>query len=364
MGGTTSKGWPYPIAGDGPDGANVVYWIGQVVAFANSNAALYDSGTIGSRPAAGKAGRFYRSTNETPNVIYLDTGSDWLNVSAMGDDSVLTAMLADGAVTAPKLATDAVYTAAIQALAVTGAKLAAGAVTAAKVADALKPSAGAGGSTEALRALGSAAGTACAGDDARLPTAGEKAALAGTSGTPGSGNKYVTQNDTILGQQIPAGTVLPYAGTAAPTGFVLANGGVYDGNQPTYLALWAVIGNTYGGADQAHMTVPDLRQKFPLGKAASGTGAALGATGGTIDHVHTGPSHTHSTPNHAHAGTTGGPSSSASAQTPGGFTFGVAAHTHDYTTPSGGGGTSGSGGTGNTGTNNPPYLALNYIIKL
>lgn len=42
---------------------------------------------------------------------------------------------------------------------------------------------------------GTGPNTACMGDDSRLPAVGEKAALAGTSGTPGSGNKYVTQAD-------------------------------------------------------------------------------------------------------------------------------------------------------------------------
>lgn len=43
--------------------------------------------------------------------------------------------------------------------------------------------------------VGTSGGTVAAGDDARLPSSGEKSALAGTSGTPGSGNKYVTDVD-------------------------------------------------------------------------------------------------------------------------------------------------------------------------
>lgn len=35
--------------------------------------------------------------------------------------------------------------------------------------------------------------------ESNSPTAGQKAALAGTSGTPGSGNRYVTANDPVLG---------------------------------------------------------------------------------------------------------------------------------------------------------------------
>jgi microcystin-dependent protein len=55
-----------------------------------------------------------------------------------------------------------------------------------------------------------------------------------------------------------------------------------------------VIGTTYGAGDgSTTFNVPDMRGKFPFGKAAAGTGNALGASFGTIDHVHTGPSHTH-----------------------------------------------------------------------
>lgn len=54
---------------------------------------------------------------------------------------------------------------------VTTAKLADGAVTAPKVNDALKPSAGAAAGTESLRALGSTAATAAAGNDSRLSDA-------------------------------------------------------------------------------------------------------------------------------------------------------------------------------------------------
>lgn len=44
--------------------------------------------------------------------------------------------------------------------------------------------------------VGTGAGTVAAGDDSRFPTAGEKAALAGTDGTPGAGNPYVTNSDS------------------------------------------------------------------------------------------------------------------------------------------------------------------------
>lgn len=55
-------------------------------------------------------------------------------------------------------------------------------VTAAKIAAALKPSGSAADGTEALRALGTVAGTAAAGNDGRLPTSAEKLILAALVG--------------------------------------------------------------------------------------------------------------------------------------------------------------------------------------
>lgn len=43
---------------------------------------------------------------------------------------------------------------------------------------------------------GTSANTVCEGDDSRLPTQGENDALVGTSGTPSSSNKYVTDSDS------------------------------------------------------------------------------------------------------------------------------------------------------------------------
>ena len=46
--------------------------------------------------------------------------------------------------------------------------------------------------------LGTGADDAAAGNDSRIPTAGEKAALPGSSGTAGAANKYLTQLDNSL----------------------------------------------------------------------------------------------------------------------------------------------------------------------
>jgi microcystin-dependent protein len=114
-----------------------------------------------------------------------------------------------------------------------------------------------------------------------------------------------------------------------------------------------VIGTTYGNADGSHFNVPDLRQRFPLGKAASGTGNNLGDTGGFINHSHTQPTHTHGV--NATGQQSGGDALTNVALT-GGASASKPVHTH--TVP-----TSNAGGGDDTGTANPPYVVVNYIIK-
>lgn len=141
---------------------------------------------------------------------------------------------------------------------------------------------------------------------------------------------------------LPVGTVTPYAGTDTPSGWLVCDGTAYS--RATYRTLFDVIGTTYGAGDSATtFNVPDLRQRFPLGQAASGTGATLGATGGAIDHTHTGPSHTH---------TTGAPSATVEVETGTGTTVATDTHTH----------TAAASGTGATSTANPPYQVVRYLI--
>ena len=109
-----------------------------------------------------------------------------------------------------------------------------------------------------------------------------------------------TVPDAVTGETIPAswgdavagainamvGLVLPFAGSSAPAGWLLCDGSSVL--RATYADLFAVVGTTYGSADASHFNVPDLRGRFPLGKAAAGTGSTLGAVGGAIDHAHAG----------------------------------------------------------------------------
>jgi len=88
----------------------------------------------------------------------------------------------------------------------------------------------------------------------------------------------------------PVGSIIMWTLATPPTNWLLCNGAAIS--RVGYQTLFQTIGTTYGVGDgSTTFNLPDLRQRFPLGLAAAGTGSVLAGTGGNIDHVHTGPSH-------------------------------------------------------------------------
>lgn len=143
-----------------------------------------------------------------------------------------------------------------------------------------------------------------------------------------SGNYDDLTNTPAL---MPAGVVLPYGGSAAPTGYLLADGASYL--RTDYADLFAAIGTTYGAADGTHFNVPNLKGKIPVGLNASDADFdMLGETGGAKTSASSGTNsapiftgsalatHTHGTGSYAASVHTG----TAVAAHP--------AHTHDVTT--------------------------------
>jgi hypothetical protein len=155
-------------------------------------------------------------------------------------------------------------------------------------------------------------------------------------------NSGATRTDiTISGSsaEVPTGAMLLWGTTSAPTGYLLCDGTAVS--RSTYSALFAVIGTTFGVGDgSTTFNLPDFRQRFPLGKAAAGTGSTLGGTGGAIDHAHN------------FGGTTGNDSAFDDIDitvvtVPTAFSR----HTHNHSF------------SGTTDPNNPPFLSVTFIIK-
>ncbi len=182
--------------------------------------------------------------------------------------------------------------------------------------------------------------------------------------TDGSGNIGFT---TLSSFSLPSGTVLPFAGTSAPSGYLLCFGQAIS--RSTYASLFTAIGTTYGaGNGSSTFNVPDLRGRAIAGQDDMGgssadrltdqsggvNGDTLGASGGTETHTLTTAqlaSHSHSATSLTltNADDTGGTGNSAE--------FNASGNLRLTYTPS-----IGSAGSGNAHNNVQPTLILNYMI--
>ena len=77
---------------------------------------------------------------------------------------------------------------------------------------------------------------------------------------------------------MPVGCVIPFAGAAAPTGWLLCQGQAIS--RTTYAQLFSVIGTTYGSGDgKTTFNLPDMRGRVAVGSDANwGRGGIRGAT--------------------------------------------------------------------------------------
>jgi microcystin-dependent protein len=79
------------------------------------------------------------------------------------------------------------------------------------------------------------------------------------------GHKVLTSADLL-----PIGSYIQFAGSQAPDGFLVCNGGAIS--RTTYSALFAVIGTTYGSGDgSTTFNLPNLTDRFLQGSTTSGT---------------------------------------------------------------------------------------------
>jgi len=83
-------------------------------------------------------------------------------------------------------------------------------------------------------------------------------------------NGVTTQLDVHDANALPIGSYIQFAGSQAPAGFLVCNGG--EISRTTYSALFAVIGTTYGSGDgSTTFNLPNLTDRFLQGSGTSGT---------------------------------------------------------------------------------------------
>lgn len=274
-------------------------------------------------------------------IIFANGGGSGATVTEFrpgtDDGGVLTAGLADSAVTTAKIAADAV----------TNAKIADDAVNADSVAD---------------NSIGAAA--------------------INISGNGTSGQAVVSDGDGSFSYEsniVPSGALMPYAGTSAPTGFLLCDGSAVS--RSTYATLFSAVSTTYGSGDgSSTFNLPDLRGRVVAGQDDMGgasanrltdqtgglNGDTLGDTGGSETQALTEANlaaHTH----------TFSDTDAHTVSIPRAFIFGAA---NNSVNVDGSGvrsdsgsitvsisGTTSSTGSGSAHNNVQPTIVLNYIIK-
>ena len=147
-----------------------------------------------------------------------------------------------------------------------------------------------------------------------------------------------TYFDTLYvaaGTAPPAGAVMPFAQSSAPTGWLKCNGAAVS--RTTYATLFAAIGTTYGAGDgSTTFNLPELRGEFIRGLDDSrgiDTARALGSAQSDANKSHTHTGSAQSGGAHTHTGT----AQSGGAHTHTGSTNSTGAHTHtvSYGTASG-----------------------------
>lgn len=165
---------------------------------------------------------------------------------------------------------------------------------------------------------------------------------------------------------VPTGAVLPFAGTAAPSGYVLCQGAEVD--RTVFANLFAVIGTAHGaGNGSTTFNLPDYRGRFLRGTdnavgrdPNAGVRTSMNSGGNTGDNV--GSIQGDSFTSHQHIQ---GYGSSVSPAARYGSVSGLASARVDYYTAAATDGTDGALVSSTGGAETRPINAyINYIIKV
>lgn len=166
--------------------------------------------------------------------------------------------------------------------------------------------------------------------------------------------KKVRLSDLGVSDIVPTGTVLDFAGSTAPSGYLVCDGSAVS--RTTYSALFTVISTTYGAGDgSTTFNVPNAKGRTTIGVGqgstyangvdSTGTDFALADSGGMEKHVLITAelaAHTHTVGVGSNTSNTGRLAQASDV-----------AGTH----------TSSSAGSNTAHNNLQPYLVLNKIIK-
>ena len=180
---------------------------------------------------------------------------------------------------------------------------------------------------------------------------------------------------SLSGTATPTGTMIDFAGTSAPAGYLVCNGAAIS--RDTYAALFAAIGTAWGpGNGSSTFNLPNLQGRFRWG---AGGDRSVGNVGGEEEvvlntaqmprHSHgdgtlattSGGSHVHG--NKQYAGGNSGGAEYDTAEQRGGTHYAIqntesaGSHSHSVT------GSTGSRGGGQSHDNIPPYASVLACIK-
>lgn len=178
------------------------------------------------------------------------------------------------------------------------------------------------------------------------------------------GDKLIASN-LAGGDTNPIGSVIAFAGSNAPVGYLMCDGSAVS--RETYAELFAVIGTTYGSGDgSTTFNLPNAQGRTLVGVDGSDADFDLADTGGSKgawQHNHTmasAGSHTHRVKYDANNSGSSGQDLYGVSRTKwsSGGVESAGAHTHTINS---------NGSANNTlpvdKANMPPFLSLNYIIK-